>query len=323
MALKYKQAYSKLGEERVQVMNKELVVDTRTQLEIRRDVKRGRIFDPNESYWATRIDENWSKIPGFMWIDRRTKLRKFTSLVGRHLVQLEPANTFNALEVWQAELARNAAEDLQLEEVVSKGKEKEKEKIILKTKLLNEHKRYVTEVTRIRNSKKNLLDILRDIRVPKARAILIIQILSSAFDEYKKSGEKKLLYETLWAVAAIQDTIPTEKAPGPLKDSDILVRDPSLVCDDPLAAEKLLKKARKVMGQETDMVRLQLVEMSDSLPPLTKFNYGLRLDAWQKRVLAWIDAGKSVIICAPTSSGKTVLSSYVAIIFKAQQAIEG
>jgi hypothetical protein len=35
------------------------------------------------------------------------------------------------------------------------------------------------------------------------------------------------------------------------------------VCDDPSAVDKLLKKSRKVMGQETDMVRLQLVEMSD------------------------------------------------------------
>lgn len=34
-------------------------------------------------------------------------------------------------------------------------------------------------------------------------------------------------------------------------------------------------------------------------------------------MLTWIDAGKSVVICAPTSSGKTVLSSYVAVIFKA------
>jgi hypothetical protein len=84
-------------------------------------------------------------------------------------------------------------------------------------------------VTRIRNSKKNLLDILKETKVPKARAILIVQILNSAFDDFKKTGEKKLLYETLWAVAAIQDTIPSEKAPGPLKDNDILVRDSSLV----------------------------------------------------------------------------------------------
>lgn len=44
------------------------------------------------------------------------------------------------------------------------------------------------------------------------------------------------------------------------------------------------------------------------------------MDPWQKRVLTWIDAGKSVVICAPTSSGKTVLSSYVAVIFKASTA---
>jgi energy-coupling factor transporter ATP-binding protein EcfA2 len=54
--------------------------------------------------------------------------------------------------------------------------------------------------------------------------------------------------------------------------------------------------------------------MSDSLPPLSKFSFGFKLDPWQKRVLRWIDAGKSVVICAPTSSGKTVLSTYVAMI---------
>jgi len=55
-------------------------------------------------------------------------------------------------------------------------------------------------------------------------------------------------------------------------------------------------------------------------PPLSKFTFGHKLDPWQKRVLTWIDAGKSVVICAPTSSGKTVLSSYVAVIFKASTA---
>lgn len=50
---------------------------------------------------------------------------------------------------------------------------------------------------------------------------------------------------------------------------------------------------------------------------MSKFTFGHKLDPWQIRVLSWIDAGKSVVICAPTSSGKTILSSYVAFIFKA------
>ena len=36
------------------------------------------------------------------------------------------------------------------------------------------------------------------------------------------------------------------------------------------------------------------------------------LDAWQKRVLTYIDEGRSVVVSAPTSSGKTVLSTYLA-----------
>lgn len=127
--------------------------------------------------------------------------------------------------------------------------------------------KFVKEVTRVRNSKKNLLGILRDIKIPDARAILIIQILKNAYEDYKKSGEKKLLFETLWAIedAVLKGSLPTCSAPKPLDDKSVLVKDPSLVYDDYGEVEKLLKKARKVMSQESDMIKLQLVEMSDSL----------------------------------------------------------
>ena len=123
--------------------------------------------------------------------------------------------------------------------------------------------KFVKEVTRVRNSKKNLLGILRDIKIPDARAILIIQILKNAYEDYKKSGEKKLLFETLWAIedAVLKGSLPTCSAPKPLDDKSVLVKDPSLVYDDYGEVEKL----RKVMSQESDMIKLQLVEMSDSL----------------------------------------------------------
>ena len=31
------------------------------------------------------------------------------------------------------------------------------------------------------------------------------------------------------------------------------------------------------------MVKLQLLDMSDSLPPLSKFTHGYKFDPWQKR----------------------------------------
>lgn len=60
---------------------------------------------------------------------------------------------------------------------------------------------------------------------------------------------------------------------------------------------------------EPDLRYLQLVEMSDSLPPLSKFNTGFKLDDWQKRVLRWIDAGRRCII---------TISNYVGIVFQLQ-----
>ena len=250
------------------------------------------------------------------------------SLVPRILVQLEPNTTFNPLEAWEAELLR---QDRDLKEQLNPGstsavavnaanqKMKKADILIAKNAALRANERYVAEVTRIRNSKKNLMDILREIKLPDARAILIIQILRKGYDDFKKNGDKKLLYETLWAIEGASHILPTCNAPQPLDEKSVLVRDASLVYDDYAEVERLLKKCKKIMQQESDLVRLQLVEMSDSLPPLTKFNFGLRLDPWQKRVLAWIDAGKSVVICAPTSSGKTVLSSYVAIIFRTKK----
>ena len=65
------------------------------------------------------------------------------------------------------------------------------------------------------------------------------------------------------------------------------------------------------------MVVVQLTSMSDRLPPLSPFNSGFKLDDWQIRVLKLIDKRQSVVICAPTSSGKTVISTYVASLGRA------
>lgn len=66
-----------------------------------------------------------------------------------------------------------------------------------------------------------------------------------------------------------------------------------------------------LLGDIDDVIEFQLVKMANRLPPLSKFSFGRSLDPWQKKVLSLIDQKRSVIVCAPTSSGKTVLSSYV------------
>lgn len=67
MSVGYRQAYAKLGEERVQQVDKEKLVDNRTPIEIKRDNRMGRLNTPVEQFWSSRVDQNWSKTPGYFW----------------------------------------------------------------------------------------------------------------------------------------------------------------------------------------------------------------------------------------------------------------
>jgi len=71
-----------------------------------------------------------------------------------------------------------------------------------------------------------------------------------------------------------------------------------------------LKHARKVMTGKNDLISFQLTEMADRLPPLSRYNRQFRLEDWQCAILEAIDQKTSAVVCAPTSSGKTLLSTY-------------
>jgi len=71
-----------------------------------------------------------------------------------------------------------------------------------------------------------------------------------------------------------------------------------------------LKFARKLMNGKENLISFQLTEMADRLPPLSRYNRKLQLEAWQFDILQAIDNRESAVVCAPTSSGKTILSTY-------------
>jgi len=71
-----------------------------------------------------------------------------------------------------------------------------------------------------------------------------------------------------------------------------------------------LKYARKLMKSKTNLISYQLTDMPDRLPPLSRYNRTFKLEDWQCAILEAIDNRQSAVVCAPTSSGKTLLSTY-------------
>jgi len=64
------------------------------------------------------------------------------------------------------------------------------------------------------------------------------------------------------------------------------------------------------MNGKKDLITFQLTEMPDRLPPLSRYNRHFKLEDWQCDILGAIDDRRSAVVAAPTSSGKTLLSTY-------------
>mmetsp|Transcript_26 Transcript_26/g.77 ORF Transcript_26/g.77 Transcript_26/m.77 type:complete len:1257 (+) Transcript_26:143-3913(+) len=77
-----------------------------------------------------------------------------------------------------------------------------------------------------------------------------------------------------------------------------------------------LKYARKLMSNKDDLISFQLTKMPDRLPPLSVYNRRFQLEDWQCDILQAIDERRSAVVCAPTSSGKTILSTYTCKVVK-------
>jgi len=71
-----------------------------------------------------------------------------------------------------------------------------------------------------------------------------------------------------------------------------------------------LKYGRKLMNGKSDLISFQLIQMADRLPPLSRYNRQFKLEDWQCAILGAIDDRRSAVVAAPTSSGKTLLSTY-------------
>jgi hypothetical protein len=75
-----------------------------------------------------------------------------------------------------------------------------------------------------------------------------------------------------------------------------------------------IKKVNKIYDEQ-NIIKYQLQEMGSYLGTLNFLNYSvnrdIKLDEWQIKFLNLIDKERSVLLCAPTSSGKTFLTNYL------------
>ena len=78
--------------------------------------------------------------------------------------------------------------------------------------------------------------------------------------------------------------------------------------------KKIVNDTKNIYDKIENMTRYQLEEMPSFLPPLDYLNFYNKefiLDDWQSNALELIDQKKSILLCAPTSSGKTLLTTYL------------
>ena len=144
---------------------------------------------------------------------RKTEQLKFITTLPQILINLQPATTFNPYEVWEREL--------EAERKVTSSDEKigEADQANMSNIQVNVDKiakdNLIRDITKIRNtSKDDLVSNIGVIKIPQARAVLFIQILKVAYADFLKTNNKKLLYETLWAIEDISP-LPEFDAPKP------------------------------------------------------------------------------------------------------------
>ena len=74
----------------------------------------------------------------------------------------------------------------------------------------------------------------------------------------------------------------------------------------------IINEAEKLLSDSNE-IKYQMIYLSDCMPPLNRRNITNKLDDWQKQVILNIKNSESVLICTPTSSGKTILTTILTL----------
>jgi len=223
------------------------------------------------------------------------------------LVELAPAKVFDPRDIW---LQHKRAEAIQVEgeaaeEAAKKEKDKDKKKTLSKAEQIKQQnaarlqkeaaKRDEEKLTTLRS--KGRADV--KLETETGKLLLLLELLKTSVKDQNVVD----VLDTLWEV---------EDVVKDLGEDSEAVRAALKKYSDVLALARTMRLDRDSL-KKLNLVDFQLTEMSDRLPPLNlhALSGKFKLDDWQVRVLTLIEEKKSVLVTAPTSSGKTVLSSFV------------
>ncbi|GMI28936.1 hypothetical protein TeGR_g13296, partial [Tetraparma gracilis] len=140
------------------------------------------------------------------------------------------------------------------------------------------------------------------------RMLMMLKISVENLKAGKENASEEEMFDILWALE--------EMSIFKMADEELKARKLDKTLKLSSAAETLktckdaVKDARKKMEKTKDIVTYQMNKMPDRLPPLSIYNRKFNLEKWQCDVLSAVDRAESAIVCAPTSSGKTLLSTY-------------
>ena len=141
----------------------------------------------------------------------------------------------------------------------------------------------------------NFYDKFNNLKTEKGKQIFKFRLLSH-FVDLQKSQKKDYMSQILILYFSLK------------KNDDLIQDDKSYL----KLSNKLDKKFKKC-----DTSSFLMKECSDLLPPLNFWDKGdYVLDDWQKKVIGYIKESKSVLVRAPTSSGKTFVAMSTGIIHK-------
>jgi ATP-dependent RNA helicase DDX60 len=280
-----------------------------------------RLKKEKESEWSVEI--MWTREHHY---DVRfpRQIRRAHSEFATMLRDLAPDNAFDPRNLWDPEEeARKAAQKAEKEKAEKKAKGKKKGKgggsggkkqkkgfsaaeIRKKNNTRMDGEAQANDLTRLTNARKfGAAAVAKLVLKTKAMQLQQIGVLLEMAVSSRNAVDT---LDALWDAEGLLENLDDESKKKFMKGFK-KPYEKALLWREDLAK---MRKSCKLAKEPKNIVEFQLDFMYDRLPPLTLVNRGkFKLDDWQVRVLQNIDRGQSTVVSAPTSSGKTVLSTYL------------